>query len=66
MREIEKFLKSNQQYLDECKEKLKTETDESEIARLKRNIDRYQYYIMGLNDAKKYIEKEQEINNEKR
>ena len=58
MKEIEKYIKTNQMYLEDCKEQLKKEKSETEINRLKINIERYEYYIMGLQDAKRYFERE--------
>lgn len=59
MEEINKYIESNKKLLEERIEQLKNETfNDIEKNRLKHNITTLRYYIMGLEHAKEYIEKE--------
>lgn len=59
MKEIEMYIESNKKLLKKAIEKRKRAFGEDE-KRLKIQIERLDYYIKGLEDAKKYIEKEGE------
>lgn len=66
MKEIEMYIQSNRELLQEKQEeydKLLNEKHlsyyDSELVNLRLWIERYTYYIMGLKDAKKYIENEE-------
>lgn len=61
MKQIEEYIESNTKLLEECKKEYKETKCESERLRLKNRITAYEYYIMGLKDAKKYIEEEKEV-----
>lgn len=65
MNEINKYIESNKLLLERRIEQLKNtpKFSDTERDRLRHNITSLRYYIMGLEDAKKYIEKES-INNE--
>ena len=58
MKQIEEYIESNKKLLEECKKEYEAEKCESERLRLKNKMTAYEYYIMGLQDAKKYIEEE--------
>lgn len=63
MKEIEYYIESNTKLMQEKQEeynKLIQEKpyDDMELARLREWINGYKGYIQGLEDAKKYIEKE--------
>lgn len=60
MKQIIEYIESNKKLLEEARIKLNNTTDESEIKRLTINIERFDYYIKGLEDAKKIIEEEKE------
>ena len=56
MKEIEEYIESNKKILEERIETLKEMPSSEEEKRHQRlNIERIRYYIMGLEDAKKYI-----------
>lgn len=60
MKEIEYYIESNKKLLQKSIDKFE-ETDpnnKNELERIKINIERFTYYIKGLEDAKKYIEEE--------
>lgn len=65
MNEINKYIESNKLLLERRIEQLKNtpEFSDTERNRLRHNISTLRFYIMGLEDAKVYIEKEM-INNE--
>lgn len=58
MKQIEEYIESNTKLLEQCKKEYNETNSESEKLRLKNNITAYEYYIKGLEDAKKYIEEE--------
>ena len=58
MKQIEKYIESNTKLMEETEKKLAQTKVESEKLRLQNQITAYKYYIMGLRDAKKYIEEE--------
>ena len=58
MKQIEEYIESNKKLLEQCKKEYNETNVESEKLRLKNNITAYEYYIKGLEDAKKYIEEE--------
>ena len=60
MKQIEEYIESNKKLLEECKKQYENTKCESEKLRLKNNMTAYEHYIMGLQDAKKYIEEEKE------
>lgn len=60
MKQIEEYIESNKKLLEKCKKEYEMTSSESEKLRLKNNITMYEYYIEGLQDAKKYIEEESE------
>ena len=60
MKQIEEYIESNKKLLEECKKEYEMTTSESEKLRLKNKITMYDYYIKGLEDAKKYILEESE------
>lgn len=51
---------SKEDILEKYKKEYEMTSSESEKLRLKNNITMYEYYIKGLQDAKKYIEEESE------
>lgn len=56
MKEIEEYIESNKKILEERIKTLKRMPSSDEEKRHQRlNIERMRYYIMGLEDAKKYI-----------
>lgn len=55
MKQIEEYIKSNKELLEKCKKEYKMTSSEAEKLRIKNNITMYEYYIKGLEDAKKYI-----------
>lgn len=57
MKQIEEYIESNKKLLKEAIEKRKRASGEDE-KRLIIQIERLDYYIKGLEDAKKYIEEE--------
>jgi 3-phenylpropionate/cinnamic acid dioxygenase small subunit len=65
MEEINKYIESNKLLLERRIEQLKGTSafSDTEKDRLRHNITALRYYIMGLEHAKEYIEKES-INNE--
>lgn len=58
MKNIEYYIDNNKKLLEELKEQFeKTDANEqSELQRIARRIDCTEYYIKGLEDAKKYLE----------
>lgn len=64
MKQIKEYIEINKKRLDDLKIKLDNTSieDESEQYRLKEQITIFESYIMGLEDAKKYIEEEKENN----
>lgn len=65
MKEIEYYIESNKKILEEKKEELSktSRKEEDKIKRLRTWITELEGYIMGLEDAKKYIENEKNNNN---
>lgn len=59
MKEIEMYIESNKELKKQYEKELQETLVESEKLRIKRNIDCIDYYIRGLQDAKKYIENEE-------
>ena len=61
MKQIEEYIVSNKKLMEEKIEQFNQTdpTEETELKRLKEWIDKLDYYIRGLEDAKKYIEEEQ-------
>ena len=60
MKQIDEYIESNTKLMQEEIDKF-NEADpnnETELLRIRMNIERYNYYILGLKDAKKYIEEE--------
>lgn len=55
MKQIEEYIESNKKLLEKCKKEYELTKSESERLRLKNNMTAYEYYIKGLEDAKKYI-----------
>ena len=60
MKQIEEYIESNKKLLKKAIEKRKRAYGEEE-KRLMIQIERLDYYIKGLEDAKKYIEEESEV-----
>lgn len=62
MKEIEYFIESNKKIKEQLIEEYNciNPNEENELKRLEINIERVDYYIKGLEDAKKYIESEGE------
>lgn len=60
MNQIEEYIESNKELLEKCKKEYEMEKNEFEKLRIKNNMTAYEYYIKGLEDAKKYIEEESE------
>ena len=58
MKQIEMYIESNKRRLQEMIERRNQMIDGSEKQWLTINIERTDYYIKGLEDAKKYIEEE--------
>lgn len=58
MKQIEEYIESNIKLLEECKKEYDATKNEYERLRIKSNMIAYKHYIMGLKDAKKYIEEE--------
>ena len=58
MEEINEYIKSNKLLLEERKKQFEEATSDDEKAIIKDLITATDYYIRGLQDAKKYIEKE--------
>lgn len=58
MKQIEEYIESNKKLLEERIKTLSSISDEDEKRYQRLNIERIRYYIMGLEDAKKYIEEE--------
>lgn len=58
MKQIEEYIESNKKLLEERIKTLSGISDEDEKRHQRLNIERIRYYIMGLEDAKKYIEEE--------
>ena len=58
MKEIEYYIESNTKLMQEKEKELKNTTNERVKEEILIMIERYKYYIMGLQDAKKYIESE--------
>lgn len=58
MKQIEEYIESNKKLLKERIKTLSSISDEDEKRHQRLNIERIRYYIMGLEDAKKYIEEE--------
>lgn len=61
MKQIEEYIESNKKLLEERIKTLSDTSDEDEKRYQTLNIERTRYYIMGLEDAKKYIEEEEMI-----
>lgn len=62
MNQINEYIESNKKILEERIKVLKETFDEDEIRHQRLNIERIRYYIMGLEDAKKYILEEEKEN----
>lgn len=62
MKQIEEYIESNKKLLEERIKTLKETSDEEERRHQRLNIERTRYYIMGLEDAKKYILEEEKEN----
>lgn len=60
MKQIEEYIESNKKLLEKCKKEYEMTSNESEKLKLKNDMTMYEYYIKGLQDAKKYIEEESE------
>lgn len=60
MKQIEEYIKSNKELLEKCKKEYEMENNELEKLRIKNNMTAFEYYIKGLEDAKKYILEESE------
>lgn len=60
MKQIEEYIESNKKLLEECIKEYETTKSESEKLRLKNKMTAFEYYIKGLEDAKKYILEESE------
>lgn len=58
MKQIDYFIESNKKLLEEYKKEYENTKCESEKLRLKNKMTAFEYYIKGLEDAKKYIEEE--------
>lgn len=58
MKQVDYFIESNKKLLEKYKKEYENTKCESEKLRLKNNITAFEYYIKGLEDAKKYIEEE--------
>ena len=55
MNQINEYIESNKKILEDRIKILKETFDEEERRHQRLNIERIRYYIMGLEDAKKYI-----------
>ena len=58
MKEIKEYIESNTRLMKETEKKYKETENEFERLRLHEKIEIYRHYILGLQDAVKYIEKE--------
>lgn len=58
MKQILEYIESNKKLLEEYKKEYEKTKCESEKLRLKNIMTAFEYYIKGLEDAKKYIEEE--------
>ena len=61
MKQIEQYIESNWELLKKWREEYAEATSESEKQRLLINIQRTEYYIMGLEDARRYIKEERGV-----
>lgn len=61
MKQIEEYIESNKKMLEDCKRDYEKTSVESERLRIKNIMTAFEYYIKGLEDAKKYIEEEKGI-----
>lgn len=55
MKQIEEYIKSNKELLEKYKKEYEMTSSESEKLRIKNVMTAFEYYIKGLEDAKKYI-----------
>lgn len=62
MNQINEYIESNKKILEERIKTMKEIFDEEEKRHQVLNIERIRYYIMGLEDAKKYILEEEKEN----
>lgn len=60
MKQIEEYIESNTKLMEEREKEYEATSSESERLRLYNTITAYKYYIMGLQDALRYIEEEKE------
>ena len=60
MKQIDYFIESNKKILEELINKFEeTEPEQQHLLQhIKNDIDKVEYYIKGLEDAKKYIEED--------
>lgn len=59
MKQIEEYIESNKKLLEEIKKEYESTNDQyEEKLRIKVNMTAYEYYIKGLEDAKKYLKEE--------
>ena len=55
MKQIEEYIESNKKLLEEIKKEYESTNEYEEKLRIKVTMTAYEYYIKGLEDAKKYI-----------
>ena len=60
MKEIEYYIESNKKLMEQAEKEYRETENEYERLRLHEKIEIYRHYILGLQDAVKYIEKEKE------
>lgn len=58
MKQIEEYIESNKKLLEKLKKEYDATKNAYERLRIKNNMTAYEYYIKGLEDAKRYIEEE--------